>query len=65
MPEYEVIFEQKASSVITSLKSALGDKYDDVTTGADEVLAIKTKRRLTSSERDAVEAILGRKIKER
>jgi len=65
MPEYEVIFEQKASSLIASIKSALGDKYDDVTTGADEVLAIRTKKRLTPSERDAVETILGHKIKER
>jgi len=65
MPEYEVIFEQKVSSVIASIKSALGDKYEDVETGNDEVLAIRTKRRLTSSERDAIESILGRKIKER
>jgi len=65
MPDYEVIPEQKVSSLIASIRSALGDKYEDVETGGDEILVLKTKRRLTSSERDAIEAILGRKIKER
>jgi len=65
MPEYEVIPEQRVGAVIAKIKEAIGDKYEDVETGADEVLAIRTKRRLTGSERDAVEAILGRRIKER
>jgi len=65
MPEYEVVSEQKVPGIVDKIKEAIKDKYQDVETGADEVLVLKTKRRLTSSERDAIEAILGRKIKER
>jgi len=65
MPEYEVIQEQKAASLIEKIKGILGDKYEDVETGADEILAIKAKRRLTSSERSELETLLGGKLKER
>jgi len=62
MAEYEVIIEQRVPSIVAKIKEAIKDKYEDVETGADEVLALVTKKRLTASERDAVEAILGRKI---
>jgi len=62
MVEYEVIIEQRVPSIVAKIKEAIKDKYEDVETGADEVLALVTKKRLTASERDAVEAILGRKI---
>jgi len=62
MPEYEVIREQKVPGIVAKLKEAIKDKYENVETGADEVLVLVTKKRLTASEKDAVEAILGRKI---
>jgi len=65
MAEYEVIREQNVPSIIAKIKEAIGDKYEDVETGSDEILVIKTKRRLTSSEREAIESILGMKIRER
>jgi len=64
MPEYEVIFEQKVPSIVASIKNAIGNKYDDVETSMDEILVVKAKRRLTATEREAIEAILGRKLKE-
>jgi len=65
MPEYEVIFERNVPGIVAKIKEAIKDKYEDVETGGDEVLALRVKRRLTSAERDAIETILGRKIKER
>jgi len=62
MPEYEVILEQRVPGIVAKLKEAIKDKYEDVETGADEVLVLVTKKRLTASEEDAVETILGRKI---
>jgi len=62
MPEYEVILEQRIPGIVAKLKEAIKDKYENVETGADEVLVLVTKKRLTASEKDAVEAILGRKI---
>jgi len=65
MAEYEVVSEQRTPGIVDRIKEAIKDKYQDVETGGDEVLVLKTKRKLTASERDAVEAILGRKLKER
>jgi len=65
MAEYEVIMEQNVPSIIAKIKEAIGDKYEDVETGADIILAIKTKKRLTPTERSEIESILGMKIRER